>query len=437
MPPEREEIKTLHTKSPERIIREEVKEIWITQNPNRSIDDFNFKPEGQKWRGEKESLLKDFSNRWDVERTKIPVLTQMDQTVKASLRPVTDNKANATYTTLNERFGDSEVNHFPHAKWALPSDAESNWKELVKSTNEQVQRNANNLATVVKTTKSVAGDEVFRKAKEDAIARRDPKVDVGKVADQARTDWEASELKTALDGVEKTLADWDKLLAENALPDKQKLQALADKCDGSFFQFYREHVPVYDTDGKAPFLKFQLLATMRSLSEKVASQFAARLGNPSFSAAYGLITEVPVSGKYENIKVKAGDLGKQWGAPDETGFRKERDKFMADIWTSDKNVAHPALNAEIAKTKGLDSALTEWRKAHDAIGSGDPRALSKLYSATAELSVQFKNYKQAIDSVLKDNPSSTVQNIRTGYQETLDGFIANITIGILVGKNLG
>jgi hypothetical protein len=435
MPPEHEEIKVLRTSSPRKIIAAEVKEVWITQNPHRDINDFYKRVDQQKWRAETESLLKDFSTRWNLERSKLPVLAQMDQKIQSSLQPVADIKANGTYTELIERFGDTEVNHInPRARYSLPFEAQSAWKDLLKLTNEQVQRNTTSLATVVKTVTSVAGDEVFRKAKDDALAARDPKPDA--VAAQAKQDWEASELKTALAEVESTLADWDELLAENALPDKQALQALADKCDESFLKFAREHTQVY-VDGKVAFVKHQLLATMRSLSEKVASQFASRLGNPSFSAAYGLITEVPVSGNYGQVTVRAAALDKLWGAGSEVGFRKEREKFMGDIRTSDKNVAHPKLTAEIAnKTKGLDSAFAKWQQAHDAIGSGDPRAISSLYSTTAELALQFKNYKQSVDRALKDNPSSTVQDIRRGYQETLDGFIASITSGILIGQKL-
>ena len=112
---------------------------------------------------------------------------------------------------------------------------------------------------------------------------------------------------------------------------------------------------------------------------------------------------------------------------------------MGDIKSSDKKVAYPALRAELAKIDGLDSSLKTWRKAYNAIGGGpqNPQeALSSLYTSTAELAFKLKNYKQAIDRVLKDNPSSTVQGARTGYQETLDGFIVSITNGILIGQKL-
>lgn len=108
---------------------------------------------------------------------------------------------------------------------------------------------------------------------------------------------------------------------------------------------------------------------------------------------------------------------------------------MTGIQTSDKTLVL-ALNSEIAKAKGLDSALVEWQKAYDTIGSGDQKAVSKLYSTTAELAAQFKNYKQGVDRILQESKSTTVQGIRTDYLETLDGFIANISNGILIGQKL-
>ena len=70
---------------------------------------------------------------------------------------------------------------------------------------------------------------------------------------------------------------------------------------------------MYGEDGTVPFVKYQLLATMRSLSEKVASQYAARVRNASFSAAYGLILDVPRSASYTDCWERAKDLAQTYG----------------------------------------------------------------------------------------------------------------------------
>jgi hypothetical protein len=435
---EREEISELHTSSriPEKIFERELEPIWRTEYPNRPVGEFYRDPAWKEWRSDTQARLEDFSNRWQVERPKLGRLELVDEKIGTSLKPVNDHEANQTYIRLLGRFEDAIGPH--GSKWPLPSDAWADFTLLQNKTNEQVQRNASSLAAVVETTRILAGDEVERKAKSDAVASN-PNIDVRDLdakAAKAKQDWEDSTLYSTLDELEQRLTEWDKLLAERPLPEAEKLKKLAEQCDDLFTTFELEHPHVFAADGTVPFVRYQLLATMRSVSEKIASQFAARLRNPSFSAAYGLITEVPVSGMYNAIQAKANALQRSYGAAPEKGFKKERDSFTQKIKDKDKKVAYPALMAELAKMDGLDSSLKKWRDAYSDIGGGTKGALSSLYESTAELAFQLKNCKKAIDRVLADNPSKAVQAARKSYQETLDGFIVNITGGILIGEKL-
>ena len=443
--PEREEIIELHTTSPKKVVEEETREIWETENPNRSPNDY-LKADQQRWKTETQRRLEDFSNRWQLESSKAPALKLVDAKIGVQLEPFPTNQANGTYKSLTQRFDDSEVSPFA-TKYTMQTDAMPEWKRLLKKTDEQVQRNAANLAGVIKTSRKLGGDEVARWAKDAALKRAatDSSVNPDAEAPRAKQTWETSELYKRLGLLEKTLEDWDTLLGENPLPDAAKMRTLAENCDTHLFEAYREHYPIYTNEATAPFVKFQLLATMRSLSEKVATQYVARLGNPSLSAAYTLITDVPHSGRFENSKARADELARQYagsgvGWDFETGFDSERKLFKKELRTSDK-VALKAMTAELDKLdKTFDAALKGWRKAYATVGGGDTQkakdALKDLYENTAQLSVKFRQYQEAVDRVLKDNKSSTVQNARAAYKVTLDGFVTTITTGLLIGQTL-
>ena len=56
-----------------------------------------------------------------------------------------------------------------------------------------------------------------------------------------------------------------------------------------------------------PFVKYELLATMRAIGEKVAAQYVARTGTASYSGLYELIRDVP-RGPDDQAATKATDL---------------------------------------------------------------------------------------------------------------------------------
>src|SRR5689334_1185294 len=130
---EREEIIEVRTNSPKSIAEEEMKEIWTTENPNRSPGDFNSQDPSQKqWIKETQARFEDFSARWGVERSQLPVLQQVDQKIGSSLEPANNPTARATYKELIDRFGDDATSPFSRT-YTLPNEAQGDWKQLVKA----------------------------------------------------------------------------------------------------------------------------------------------------------------------------------------------------------------------------------------------------------------------------------------------------------------
>ena len=422
---EYDEMVLLHRDFPERVSEREIKEIWRTENPHGNIYEYDTSTTVSQWREEtkasREDLFTRASDRWNAESPNLPTLEKLDQQIGSSLA-LNDGQLNKTYASLAQHFDDKHV--IP----SMPSIERLGLKTLVGDAKDQILRNTDNLAVVVKTAKSVAGDEV------EALARQD-----GGDPAAARTEWETkSELYKALEEIEKILPEWDKLLAEDVLPEPDELQSLANRFDRAFSDFESKHVKVYKSDSTPSYVKYQLPATMSALSEKIASQFAAHVGQPSFSAAYSLMMEVPHSGTYEDSRASAKKLTTK--ALDK-GFIAEREQFLTSIKkikTLDKTI-YDALKAELDKVDKLvdgkslfaSSALEKWEDAYNDVGSGDTKkqkkALSGLYESTAKLAFQFKNYQQAVDRVLKTVDSNKAKEFGKSYVQTLDGFTTAVT----------
>ena len=129
------------------------------------------------------------------------------------------------------------------------------------------QRNATELATDLATAMTLAGDEVSRTSAD-------------------RSDWENSDLHDSLEDLKTALKGWNTLLAESALPDERALRDRAKECYDKLNSCARAHERLMTSGGKeaVPFVKYELLATMRAIGEKVAAQYIARAGKASYSA---------------------------------------------------------------------------------------------------------------------------------------------------------
>lgn len=439
MPEPYEEIKALNgTKenpnSTRKIIEAEVRGRWEAENPGKSFNDALFKREIQEWKADTQALLEDYGNRWNDQKLDISAFSLVDSKLSLKLEPFSnDAPAKAIYRELMDRFGDANVSHFPKAPWDLPSDAVPVWKDMLDITKQQVQRNATKLASVVTTVRTVATDEVRR-----GTGGSDPAV----------KEWEGSDLYKTLQDLEKTLMAWDDLLASSAFPDRATLTDAADRCEKSFFNFYREHVPVYAAGETVPYVKYQLLATMRSLAEKIASQFAAHSGNPSFSAMYSFLIDVPRTGTYEEGKLTAKTLTSRYSTetnPLVTGWKTELKGLEKGLHAADMQAAKDltqsfkTFDTLNAAKKTLETSLHTWSANYQALGTGatvSADLLANLHTSAGEIAFGLRNYKEIVDHVLKNNSSTTVQACRQRYQETLDGFARRIEQDILLCQSL-
>jgi hypothetical protein len=430
-----EEMTTLHTNMPERASEREIKEIWRTENPNRNPDDFEGTDAARNWAAETKTWRDDFltqaSARWKAESPNLPALEKIDQQIGSGLA-LNDGQANKTYTSLKQRVDDT------HLISSMPSYERGALKPLVEDAKEQILRNADNLAVVVKSARGLALEEIVKQARLDAkAAGKDPDA-----AEKLASDsWNVG-LDNALWDIEKLLPEWEKLLADKALPDPDELQSLANRFDRAFGEFEWRHALYNKNGNNPPYAKYQLPATVSALSEKIASQFAAHLGQPSFSAAYSLMMEVPHSGTYEDSRALAKELNKKSLA---NGFKAEVEQFIQNLkkikTLPDVNNAK-TLKAEFDNIDRLagKSAFEKWENAYNDVGSGDTKkqkkALPALYESTAKLAFQFKNYQQAIDRFLRGANSSNANLYAKPYVQTLDGFVTAITEKLATAQSL-
>ena len=76
-----------------------------------------------------------------------------------------------------------------------------------------------------------------------------------------------------LEGLQTALKDWNTLLTGSALPDEGALTDRAKECNDKLSSCARAHERLMTSGGKeaVPFVKYELLATMRAIGEKVAA----------------------------------------------------------------------------------------------------------------------------------------------------------------------
>lgn len=432
-------IEKLNKETPRKTKAEEMKRRWLEENPGRVPDDFNtfkFKNSGvdwKAWEAKTSEIIGNNDSRWEIEKIQIPDLMAIDTTLKVQASFENSN-ASKSYESLLDVFGDD---HFSFtngtAVWYLPNDpnTRAQWQTLSNTTQAEVQRHATDLASVVANTRQIATNEVQRE----------------KGAGSAVTEWQNSELYKVLQSLESSLKQWDKLLAVDAFPDRNALNKDFDLIQQQFFQFYREHVPLYGQETTVSYINYQMLATMKSLAEKVAAQFAARAGKPSFSGMYDLICDVPNRGSYEKGNLTAQYLTKENAIyPSGKVWKKELESLGKDLAKANPG-ASTRLQGELNKLMqkqppvDLEASLNKWYQTYKNIGS-DLSTLPDLHRSIGEIAFGLGKYKEAVDAVLRPTDANStvnspqIQAIRQRYQEIFDGFVMHHQQEILLCKSL-
>ena len=217
-----------------------------------------------------------------------------------------------------------------------------------------------------------------------------------------------TDLYAHLEDLKDALKDWDTLLASAALPDKTALTKAAKECANKFERCYDEHGKTFSTETNTR-VKYQLLASMRAIAEKVASQFAARAGAPSFAAMSALIIDVP----------NKPSTGTQKGIDLATAFPEGMLKLKKNLSKVDKALA-TQLETALNKTPyGVSDALDKW-----ADNYKDPKKLTAnvkpLRESIAAVAFGLRKYKGVVDSVLGTSNVAEVRKARDAYQQAFD-----------------
>jgi hypothetical protein len=301
MPQPHEEIKSLRielqSNDRQKLYTTEVRERFLEgikgSNKEKEAEYRKFAAKGEfvPWRDE---LMKSFETirvRSGIEEQLKGYLTSTDR-LKLDLRDsrdffAEDRVEKRVYDSLVDCFSENVL--YGHSienvyKFEVIDMAE--FAQLLGEAKANAQRNATELSVNLATAMALAGQEV-RTATGDLEA------------------WQNHELYEPLAELKGALKEWNDLLGKDAMPDKTKLKDAAKKCADKLQECFRVHGPLVSGKGGMPMVKYQLLATMRAIGEKVASQYAARAGKASLTAMHELIRDVPNRGSADEATKKA------------------------------------------------------------------------------------------------------------------------------------
>ena len=431
MPEPHEEINNLNKNSPEKLRTEELRGRWLEDNPGQTDSDYNkFKAtlEGRLFSQNYTEQWRQSEKRWDSDKTNLPNLASTDQKIFGQGQDAFgDPQAKGVYVKLLDTFEDQNFNPMSRT-WDIPKDAQGEWQQLLDSTKRRVQRNATDLASVVAGVKQPAIAAEYGNAFEKARAD-DP--NKGATAQKAADQLKNSALYKTLDAVERALSgwelaakNWDASLDPKSSPDKKPLMDAANECYDRFFEFYREHVGGgYWNDGTAPFVRYQLVATMKLLAEKVASQFQSRVGKPSFSAMYEFISDVPKSVREDVAKGKAGDFVAN--ATEAKSRSKAWDVALRSI-ANDVRKAEPG-KVDHLKTffdgQMLKPALDRWYNNYDSLANAKKRALAlkEMHTDAGTIAFSLRQAKDFVEGALNDDTKPGVPALRQRYHQLFEG----------------
>ena len=422
-----QEMRTVHdsltANNRDRIYKTEAKEHWLESKPGRTDTDFReFAKTGNRfvlWRDDLISGLETSRVRSKTEEGLAATIDWVDFQ-KLDLRPrdlFADREAGRAYEGLAGRFGDADLVDFnPSSVYKFDTQSMGEFRILLDEAKAGAQRNATELATDLATAMTLAGDEVSRSTTAD------------------RSDWESSDLYDSLEDLKTALKGWNTLLAESALPNERALRDRAKECNDKLDSCAQAHERLMRSGGKeaVPFVKYQLLATMRAIGEKVAAQYIARAGKASYSALYELTRDVPNRGPDDQAARKAQELLDSYGGDPALAWTRELKTLDNDLLKVDKATSRELFD-ELQKTAlGVFDALTFWR---DSFKQLEPLKNNReeLRKKIAQVAFGLRRYKETVDAVFAQHDpgdgsakakkkAKDLKAMRDRYQQTFDGF---------------
>ncbi len=319
----------------------------------------------------------------------------------------------AEYDRLTKKFQNADLQN-PSGVYKFDAGSMVEFGRMLEEAKAGAQRNATALAADLATAMTLAGGEVS-------------------AATGNLSDWQNSELRGQLEGLKTALENWNTKLAESPLPSDITLRQLARDCGNKLDLCSAAHQKLMTSGGKeaVPFVKYELLATMRAIGEKVAAQYVARTGTASYSGLYELIRDVP-RGPDDQAATKATDLVTTYQGDYATAWGKELRKLF-DGFVGVSDTAGKELLAKFKKASlGVTDAFGSWGDNFAQLTSvkGDRELLRKTI---AQVAFGLRRFNDIVDDVLgahtgvakvdgKTDKAKKLEDIRVSYHQTFDGF---------------
>ena len=386
----------------ETLAKAELRTRWLDENPKATLKDYyriaGADPEGHL------SAIESLKGRFDVslrgvsvDESLIKKAVEVDRAkfkLDGDAALFADNpNLRGTYDNLRDRFKDEVLYGFDgNDFYKLDTKEVYEFRTLVDFAKAGAQRNATELATELGTAMA-------------SIDEREPRTN--------------TDLFKRLEDLKTALKEWNKLLASEALPSADALEKQGDKVVTQLGRCRQEHADRFSTE-QNPFVKFQLLATMRAIGEKVAAQFAARAGAPTFAAMCALIVDVPRSSSgIQPDKKLSKDLGKAFS---EGLLKLEKDLRKVDPQLAD-GIRAALLQQDSAH--GVKKALDTWSANYT-----DPNKLTTNIGASrdaiATIALGLGTYRTVADNFLAKSKNADVKTIKERYQQTFDGLTSKL-----------
>jgi hypothetical protein len=381
-----------------------MKEEWLTENPGRVSADFETYrqlPESKSWEREIKDWTTVTGNYWSEQLPQVDVLKKLDLKLNI-FRKFSDTigRSSQCYDRLINLFGDNKFfGATAVTYYQLPDAARPEWKKLVDKKVAQVQRSAQDLSSVISRTRVLANEELSG-------------------------DWKSTYISN-LEELEKVLEQWDKLLSGSASPDRRELEDAAAAVDYRLRSFADAHTYLFGRNTTPPYIKYEVLATVKAVSEKVASQFSARVTEPDMTGMYSRIIDVPRSTR----KIDATKAGKDISSSYQGDLNTFWDMNMGNLQQTAGRLAKlPNLGLELknaiyntSSQYPMKDSLNAFRDSYKAVGPNTLGWIPGMSSSVAEITFRIPKYQNAVEQVFaKYADNATAQGVRNDYRKFFD-----------------
>ncbi|MGC4098020.1 MAG: hypothetical protein QM706_12970 [Nitrospira sp.] len=397
----------INIESPKR----EIKEEWLADNPGMGSADFETTrqlPEFKTWEHETTDWTAVMKEYWADQNLQIVGLAKLD--VKLDIaRNFSDptNQTKLLYDRLINRFGDSEFFGTNNPVWSLPDTARPEWKKLIAKKQAQVQRSARNLSSVISRTKVLANEELS-------------------LSNITIPDATKTTFKSALENLEKVLAKWDKLLSENASPDVQELRNAADELNTRLNEFRVVHAQVFSAPATPLYIKYEVLATVKAVSDKIASQFSARVTEPDLTGMYDKIIDVSRSTRKKETNQACkeissafdGDLKGYW-EQNMGNLQQIAARLSGDLPTLGLEIKTAMYN--LSGQSPIGDSLRTFSDSMKTVRHDELKWIFDMSSSVGEVTFQIPKYREAIERVFDNySKSASARQVRDQYLKLFD-----------------